>query len=411
MNAARYIPLAAALVALWLTVVGLHAQRSDAFPESRHHPAMRYGDTKPADVAAGVNARLERGELTLAFEPGGRGYLKSVLDAFGISPTSQALVYSQTSLQASYISAANPRAVYFNDDIAVAWVRGAPLLEVAAQDPRLGTVFYQLGQTEGPAPRFNRSETCLSCHLSWDTRAVPGVFVMSTFPRKSDRDYANGGLTDHREPLDRRWGGWYVTGSEGAAAAHGEHAADWPARGGAGADGAAAGVCDDGRCAGRARPRRLSDAAFRHRGAARARTSDARHEPDDTRRLGTSSGHACSAGRRAGRWPARAGAHAARARGRGRTGRLPVVRGRSAARHGAGRLGVHRVVLGAGAEGRVGTIAARAAAHRSADEVSAELHHLLEGVRGAAAGGASGHLLASVDGAVGAQARRRSTRT
>ena len=214
MNAARYLPLVAAFAALWLTVVGLYAQRSDAFPESRHHPAMRYGATQPADVAAGVNARLERGELALTFEPGGRGYLKSVLDAFGISPTSQALVYSQTSLQASYISAANPRAVYFNDDISVAWVRGAPLLEVAAQDPRLGTVFYQLGQTDGPTPRFNRSETCLSCHLSWDTRAVPGVFVMSTFPRKSDRDYASGGLTDHREPLSRRWGGWYVTGAK-----------------------------------------------------------------------------------------------------------------------------------------------------------------------------------------------------
>ncbi len=214
MHAARYVPLAAAFAALWLTVVGLHAQRSDAFPESRHHPAIRYGVTKPADVAAGVNAKLERGELALTFEPGGRGYLKSVLDAFGISPTSQALVYSQTSLQASYISAANPRAVYFNDDIAVAWVRGAPLLEVAAQDPQLGTVFYQLGQTDGPAPRFNRSETCLSCHLSWDTRAVPGVFVMSTFPRKSDRDYANGGISDHREPLSRRWGGWYVTGAK-----------------------------------------------------------------------------------------------------------------------------------------------------------------------------------------------------
>ena len=213
MSVARFVPLFAAAAALWLTVVGLHAQRSDAFPESRHHPAIRYSETAPADVVAELNAKLERGEVQLTFEPGGRGYLRSVLDALGLSTTSQALVYSQTSLQASHISAANPRAVYFGDDVAVAWIRGAPLIEVAAQDPRLGTVFYQLGQADGPAPRFNRSETCLSCHLSWDTRAVPGVFVMSTFPRKSDRDYANGGITDHRESLDRRWGGWYVTGA------------------------------------------------------------------------------------------------------------------------------------------------------------------------------------------------------
>ena len=213
MMVARFVPLLAASAALWLTAAGLHAQRSDAFPESRHHPAIRYSETRPSDVIATLNAKLERGDVRLTFEEGGRGYLASVLAALNLSPTSQSLVYSQTSLQASHISAANPRAVYFGDDVAVAWIRGAPLLEVASQDPRLGTVFYQLGQTDGPSPRFNRNETCLSCHLSWDTRAVPGPFVMSTFPRKSDRDYASGGVTDHREPLDRRYGGWYVTGA------------------------------------------------------------------------------------------------------------------------------------------------------------------------------------------------------
>ncbi len=161
---------------------------------------------------ARLNAKLEKNELRLKYEPV-RGYLASVLDALEISPTSQTLVYSQTSFQASHISPANPRAIYFNDDVSVAFIRGAPLIEVAAQDPALGTVFYQLSQTEGPTPRLSRSETCLSCHLSWDTRAVPGVFVMSTFPRRSDRDYANGGVVDSREPVDRRFGGWYVTGA------------------------------------------------------------------------------------------------------------------------------------------------------------------------------------------------------
>lgn len=204
----------AAAAAVWSGAVGVYAQRSDAFPESRYHPAIRYQQTAPSNAITQLVDKLERGETTLAFEEGGRGYLKSVLDALGVSPTSQVLVYSQTSLQASYISEANPRAIYFNDDVAVAWIRGAPLLEIAAQDSRLGTVFYQLGQTASAAPRPNRSETCLSCHLSWDTRAVPGVFVLSTFPRKSDRDYAGGGISDHREALDRRWGGYYVTGAQ-----------------------------------------------------------------------------------------------------------------------------------------------------------------------------------------------------
>jgi hypothetical protein len=227
----RFVTLAAAAAALWLSVAGLQAQRADAFPESRHHPAIRYGGTPPRDEAAAFNAKLTAGEATLTFEPV-RGYLKSVLQGLGISPTSQVLVYSQTSFQASHISAANPRAIYFGDNIAVAFIRNAPLIEVAAQDPALGTVFYQISQSEGPSPHLSRSDQCLSCHLSWDTRAVPGPFVLSTFPRKSDREYANGGMTDGREPIDRRWGGWYVTGTQvpprhmGNIALIGPHAAD-----------------------------------------------------------------------------------------------------------------------------------------------------------------------------------------
>jgi hypothetical protein len=214
MHAARFASLAAAALGLWLSVAAVGAQRSDAFQESRHHPALKYGVTAATDAVARLNARLESGEATLRYTPGPRGYLPAVLEALGLAPTSQGLVFSPTSLQASHITPANPRAIYFDDNVSVAFIRGAPLVEVAAQDPVLGTVFYQLSQTESPAPRFNRSETCLSCHLSWDTRAVPGPFVLTTFPRRSDRDYANGGIVDHRETLDRRWGGWYVTGAE-----------------------------------------------------------------------------------------------------------------------------------------------------------------------------------------------------
>lgn len=214
MRRAPFVPLALACVALWCGATGAAFQRSDAFPESRHHPAIKYGSTAPTDVVAQLNGRLERGELTLTFEPGGRGYLKAVLAALGVDASSQTLVYSGTSLQASHISEKNPRAIYFNDNVSVAWIRGAPLIELAAQDPKLGTVFYQLSQTESASPRASRMETCLSCHLSWDTRAVPGVFVLTTFPRRTTNDYANGGISDHREPVDRRYGGWYVTGAK-----------------------------------------------------------------------------------------------------------------------------------------------------------------------------------------------------
>jgi hypothetical protein len=36
--------------------------------------------------------------------------------------------------------------------------------------------------------------------------------VLTTFPRKTDRDYADGHSVDHRSDIAERWGGWYVTG-------------------------------------------------------------------------------------------------------------------------------------------------------------------------------------------------------
>ena len=41
---------------------------------------------------------------------------------------------------------------------------------------------------------------------------MPGLSVLTTFPRKSEADYANGGSVDHFRPIEERWGGWYVTG-------------------------------------------------------------------------------------------------------------------------------------------------------------------------------------------------------
>ena len=51
------------------------------------------------------------------------------------------------------------------------------------------------------------------CHLTWDTLAVPGFTVISTFPMSDDpKAYASGVVVDHRTALDQRWGGWFVTG-------------------------------------------------------------------------------------------------------------------------------------------------------------------------------------------------------
>jgi hypothetical protein len=203
--------LVAALIA-WAWLVAASAQRNDAFLASRDHDAIKYSTADVANAVTALNDKLASGELALSFDPVS-GYLRSVLDALAIPVESQLLVYSQTSFQARRISRTNPRAIYFSDGVAVGWVRGGDILEVAVQDPQQGAVFYTIPQSAGASPAFTRDDKCLSCHLSWDTRAVPGLFVQTVFPRRSDAEYANGFTIDHRAPLAERWGGWYVTGS------------------------------------------------------------------------------------------------------------------------------------------------------------------------------------------------------
>ena len=192
------------------------AQRTDAFVASRDHAAIAYSKTPVSDPVSALNRQLVAGTARLTFDPVS-GYLRSVLDALNVPIESQTLVFSPTSFQASLVSMHNPRALYFNDTVAVGWVRGADVLEVAAQDPRQGVIFYGLDQKATARPQLERSSECLACHLSWDTLGVPGLFVMSMFPLPDDKNaYANGLVNDHRSPFSERWGGWYVTGAHGA---------------------------------------------------------------------------------------------------------------------------------------------------------------------------------------------------
>ena len=189
------------------------AQRAGAFGESRDHPAIDYSKGAESTAVTRLNEQLERGAATLTFEPG-RGYLPRRARRARHSGVVAGTRVFRDELSGAAINQSNPRAVYFNDRAAVGWVRGGAVLEVAAQDPRQGTIFYSLPQAETAQPRLARSDACLSCHLSWDTLAVPGPFVLSVQPRASDREYANGSHVDHRSPIEERWGGWYVTGQK-----------------------------------------------------------------------------------------------------------------------------------------------------------------------------------------------------
>lgn len=186
-------------------------QRSGAFDQSRDHPAIKYSTAATATIVDDLNRRLADGSARLVFDEK-TGFLKSVLDLLKIPVESQVLVYTQTSQQARHITMTNPRAIYFSDEASVGYIRGAGLLEIVAQDPQLGSIFYVMHQETGAAQRFGREQQCLRCHLSWDTLGVPGMSVLSTFPRKTERDYANGFFVDHYRQIQERWGGWYVTG-------------------------------------------------------------------------------------------------------------------------------------------------------------------------------------------------------
>ena len=206
---------AAALLLAAMAVSTVSGQRGGAFRGPRDHPAIRYTDGPVDNVVADLNARLEAGEINLRWE-GRSGYVRSVLEALELPVESQLLVFSPTSFQAEHIEFDNPRAVYFTDDVSLGWVRGAEVLEIAAFDRTQGSVFYTLPQTPEEEPRFERRETCLACHLSWDTLGVPGLQAMSMFPLSKDPNaYASGHFVDHRSRLEDRWGGWYVTGTHG----------------------------------------------------------------------------------------------------------------------------------------------------------------------------------------------------
>lgn len=197
--------------AFFVAGVSLAAQRSGVFDQSINHPAIRYSTSDSSTPVDELNRRLRDGSAQLVHDPKS-GYLRSVLKLLDIPIESQVLVYTKTSLQASHITMDNPRAIYFNDSISVAFIRGAGLLEIVAQDPNLGAVFYAIPQQPAATPTFGRDQQCLRCHLSWDTLGVPGPTMLSTFPRKDENDYANGFTVDHYRPIDQRWGGWYVTG-------------------------------------------------------------------------------------------------------------------------------------------------------------------------------------------------------
>jgi hypothetical protein len=211
---ARAIGMGRALAGVVL-LFGLTARAELPYEEE----PISYLKATATDPVARLDAKLADGSVTLAHDPK-FGYLPAVLEHLGVPKATQTLVFSKTSFQAPRISPRAPRALYFNDDVYIGYVRGGDVLEVAAVDPQLGAVFYTLDQEQAAKPQFDRqTHACLSCHASPKTEGVPGHLVRSVFPDRGGMPVYSAGtfVTTHESPFSERFGGWYVTGTHGPA--------------------------------------------------------------------------------------------------------------------------------------------------------------------------------------------------
>lgn len=174
-----------------------------------------YRSTLATGAVEGLHGRMDRNEARLEFSTP-HGYLPALLRELKLPPASQLLVASKTSPNKNHISPKNPRALYFNDSVSLAYVPGADLIEVAAADPKLGVVFYTLEQKPAARPRLTRDDRCLECHASSKTLNAPGWLVRSFLTHADgDVDVLSGLMVTHRTPIAERWGGYYVTGDTG----------------------------------------------------------------------------------------------------------------------------------------------------------------------------------------------------
>ncbi len=200
-----------ALCLFFLTLTSSHVLGGDLHEEM----PIRYWDRSPRDFTRDWARAADQGELQLD-NSSEQAFLLSVLDELGISPASQVLVFSQTSFQVDLIRPNLPRALYFNKDHYVGWVPGGDL-EVATVDGRTGMNFYQVPvPEENAAPEFIRNRQCLSCHGGNRDVPFPRTMLFSVFATEEGAQVLRGTThnVDHRTPIDKRWGGWYVTGTK-----------------------------------------------------------------------------------------------------------------------------------------------------------------------------------------------------
>ena len=220
----RSVPLLVPVMALVAIGAGLRAHivhgqiavRNQGYVPYSDAP-IRYQSDAVDDPVARLQRRIAAGQARLEWTEKG-GYLESILRELHIPISSQTLVFSKTSFQYKKISPATPRALYFNDDVYVGFVKNGRVLELVSFDAQKGAIFYLLDAKKQEQPVFERAELdCTQCHISSGTRGVPGVLLRSVYTTQSGTQapYTASPVTGQETPLRERWGGWYVTGTHG----------------------------------------------------------------------------------------------------------------------------------------------------------------------------------------------------
>jgi hypothetical protein len=171
----------------------------------------------PTDAIGRFASLLGSGAAKLNYVEG-RGFLPSLLEQLHISVDSQVLVFSKTSFQHALINPGNPRAVYFNDNVAIGMVPGGSVYEMMALEPNRGLAFYTLDTRPSEHPVIQRRGVeCMFCHGPGN-KGASAMVVASVIPNAEGIPAYTSAFIDtidHRTPFERRWGGWYVTGTHG----------------------------------------------------------------------------------------------------------------------------------------------------------------------------------------------------
>lgn len=211
------------MIAVWMLGSLVATARADtdrlianAMRYDQEYPGIGYSGPARDNRIWRFQQKLNRGEIRLKWEPH-FGYLRSVLKALEIDPSSQILVFSRTSLQTSKISEQTPRAIYFNDDTYVGFVQDSDLLEFVSVDAKVGVVFFGMINRQDAVPAMERDGgRCLTCHDTYSMMGggVPRVMIMSApvDDPTDTRTFSSASEVDDRTPIAGRWGGWYLSG-------------------------------------------------------------------------------------------------------------------------------------------------------------------------------------------------------